>query len=90
MNGFFDPVDGLFEVANQLVEATLPTAPAASGSARGAGDVRIYAFVFDGAGNLVGLRDLKNVPLGQVVTPTTNLPLPVQSAPDVTQASEQS
>ncbi|MEC3863157.1 hypothetical protein VK792_17830 [Mesobacterium sp. TK19101] len=83
-------VGGLFEIANKIVEAALPSAPAAAGSVDGAGDVRIFAFVFDDDGALVGLRELKHIALGKVVSQTNTAPLPVQPGPDVTSSTNQS
>ena len=65
-------VGGLFDIANKLVEAALPsTGEVSSGLVGGAGDVRIFDFVFAPDGTIVGLRELKNIPLGKVASVPT-------------------
>jgi hypothetical protein len=83
-------VDGLFEIANKITEARLPVAPAASGTVDGAGDVRIFTFEFSNDGRLLGLRELKNISLGEVVSQANAAPLKPQNGPDVTESTNDS
>lgn len=84
------PVDGLFQIANRLLDSSIPEAPAASGAVNSGGDVRIFAFQFDDAGNLIGLRELSHIPMGAVATPAAVGPLQPQRGPDVTNPTDQS